>query len=261
MYNLAMPRKPTLSPTKFSMFLACPSLYYWTYLNEKGRFYLRSKSYFSFGSTLHAVLQKFHDSNDSGVKTVDKALAALEESWIDSGYANSQEMQEAMGEGRTIIERYVQTALAEPIKGTTILVEKRLRMEMGQFDLLGQVDRVDEYPDGAIEIVDYKSGRETVTVEDVAGDLAMGCYQLLLAEKFPDREIRARIIALRTNSSACASLSPDQRAEFREDLMMLGSKILNRNWDDTVPQFKSICHKCDFQPLCRKGGLIVPTDQ
>jgi len=243
-----------------SMFLACPSLYYWTYLSERGRFYLRSKSYFSFGSTLHAVLQRFHDSNDTGVETADQAVAAMEESWIEAGYSSAQEMQEAMGEGRNIIERYVQSALSAPAPGKTILVEKRLRMDLGEFDLLGQVDRVDELPDGTIEIVDYKSGRETVSVEDVASDLAMCCYQLLVADKYPDRPVQARIIALKTNVSACASLSVDQRAEFREDIVRLGSAILNRNWEENVPQFKALCPKCDFLPLCQKSGLTLPTD-
>ena len=121
-----------------SMFLACPSLYYWTYLSERGRFYLRSKSYFSFGSTLHAVLQRFHDSNDTGVETADQAVAAMEESWIEAGYSSAQEMQEAMGEGRNIIERYVQSALSAPAPGKTILVEKRLRMDLGEFSPITQ---------------------------------------------------------------------------------------------------------------------------
>ncbi|HCE00424.1 MAG TPA: hypothetical protein DER07_05235, partial [Armatimonadetes bacterium] len=81
-----MARKPTLSPTKISTYLACPSKYRWTYVDERGRWYIRSKSYFSFGTTLHKVLQRFHDSRDAGVQTVGQALAAYEESWIEAGF-------------------------------------------------------------------------------------------------------------------------------------------------------------------------------
>ena len=101
----------------------------------------------------------------------------------------------------------VKVALAER-QCKTKFVERQLRYDMGDFNLIGRLDRVDEYPDGTLEIVDYKTGRETVSEEDVAGDLAMSIYQLLLHKKHPDRPIRARIEAVRTGISATAALNP-----------------------------------------------------
>ena len=94
-----MSRKPTLSPTKISAYLACPVLYRWTYADARGRPYLRAKSYYSFGSTLHRVLEKFHQAPDDGVPTVQQMAAEYEESWIDAGFSNAAEMAEAYGEG------------------------------------------------------------------------------------------------------------------------------------------------------------------
>lgn len=245
-------RKPTLSPSKISTFLACPVKYRWTYLDDRGRWYMRAKSHYSFGSTLHRVLERFHDSGETGVTTTDEVIAAYEDSWIDAGYASAEEMAEAFGEGRQILERYVEEANRTPRIAKTLFVEKQLRQDLGPFVLLGRIDRVDEYPDGTLEVVDYKSGRETVTEDDVATDIAMSCYQVLLRAKYPDVPVRARIVALRTGASAASSLSDEDADKFIHDLQNLGELILTEDYAELIPVYKPLCPRCDFLPLCRQ---------
>ncbi|HEY0867819.1 MAG TPA: PD-(D/E)XK nuclease family protein [Fimbriimonas sp.] len=247
-----MPRKPTLSPSKITTYLACPVKFRWTYVDARGRWYLRSKSYYSFGSSLHRVLERFHDSNDAGVTTTDEALGALEESWIDAGFSSAEEMAEAYGEGREILERYVSVTKQRPTEAKTLFVERQLRYDLGDFVLIGRLDRLDEWPDGRLEVVDYKSGRQEVTEEEVADDIAMACYQLLVRRKFPDRPVCATIIALRTGASATVGLTDEQIDEFEADLRRLGNDILGEDYEELVPVFKPLCLRCDFLPLCRK---------
>jgi len=245
-------RKPTLSPSKITTYLACPSKYRWSYVDDRGKWYLRSKSYYSFGSSLHAVLQRFHDQCDRGVTTTEQAVAALEESWIQAGYSSQDEMMQAMSEGKAIVEKYVENVATMPVTARTLFVEKQMRVDLGPFVLLGRLDRVDEHEDGTIEVVDYKSGRGSVSEEDVATDLAMGCYQLLLREHFPEQKVIASIIALRTGEKATAGFSDDDAAQFKQDLVFLGIEILERDYENMVPIGKPLCMECDFQPLCRR---------
>ncbi len=247
-----MSHKPSLSPSKISTYLACPSRYRWTFVDGRGRWYKRSRSYFSFGTTLHKVLQRFHDSNDLGVATVHQAVAAVEDSWIDAGYSSAQEMQEALGEGKSIIEAYVERVQTSPTTAQTLYFEKLLRLDMGDWDLTGRIDRADEHEDGCLEIIDYKSGRAVVTSEDIAGDLAMGVYQLLLRERHPDAQIRATILALRTGISASHSMSNDELDELKADLKLLGDEILTRDYYEVYPAHKQLCLECEFLQLCRK---------
>lgn len=247
-----MARKPTLSPSKISTYLACPVKYRWTYVDLRGRYYLRARSYYSFGTTLHRVLERFHDAGDAGVTTTHEALAALEESWIDAGYRSAQEMQEALGEGRMIVESYLEQVALEPTTPNTLFVERSLRMDMGEWDLLGRVDRVDERPDGALEIIDYKTRRETVSSEDVLADLAMSCYQLLIRDRFPGRPVVATLVALRSGQRASASLTDEEVAELRADLLFLGDQMLHREYEEITPVFKDLCRTCDFLSLCRR---------
>jgi RecB family exonuclease len=252
-----MARKPTLSPTKLSTFLACPTKYYWTYVSDRGRYYLRSKSYFSFGTSLHGALQRFFDEGDAGVRTIGEAVAALEEGWIEAGYSSPEEAADAMGDGKKMIEAYLTEFTERPMTAKTILIEKQLRLDLGEFALIGRVDRVDQHDDGTLEVIDYKSGRQEVLQEDVAQDLAMGLYQLLLANAYPGHPVRATIVALRTNAQASAALSDEELAQLREDLTRLATDIFQRSWDPLAPVAKDLCPTCDFLPLCRQHGLEI----
>jgi RecB family exonuclease len=202
------------------------------------------------------VLERFHDSQDAGVETVEQALAALEENWIDAGYASAQEMQEALGEGRQIVEAHIERKRHEPTTARTLFVEKTLRLDLGTFDLIGRVDRVDEADDDSLEIIDYKSGRPTVHPEDVANDIAMACYQLLVSRAHPGRAVRATIIALRSGARASHSLAPAELDELEADLRVLGSEIVARDFAQVRPVPKSLCEDCDFLALClRQDGF------
>jgi RecB family exonuclease len=245
-------QKPTLSPTKISTYLACPVKYKWTYIDDRGRWYLRAKKYYSFGTTLHHVLQRFHDAGDTGVATVHQAIAALEESWIEAGYSSAKEMQEAVSEGKMILQSYIEKIEREPSLARTLYLEKLFRLDLEAFVLIGRVDRVQEHPDGTIEIIDYKSGRESITPQEVASDLAMGCYQLLLNSIYPDHQIIASIVALRANQKASASMDQEKLEEFRNDILELGHEILHRDYIHITPIWKPLCTECDFLRLCKK---------
>ena len=221
-------------------------------MDDRGKWFMRSRNYFSFGSSLHSVLQRFHDSNDAGVTATHEVLNALEESWISAGYGSQDEMEQALAEGKDILTSYIERHKSRAVTAKTIMVERQLRLDFGDFFIIGRIDRVDEHEDGSLEIVDYKSGRQTVDEEEVKFDLAMGVYQVLIREQFPGRPVRATIIALRSGSQASASFTEDEHEEFVSALRLLASEVMNRDYENLSPVLKDHCFRCDFSPLCRK---------
>ncbi|MCW5935803.1 MAG: PD-(D/E)XK nuclease family protein [Fimbriimonadaceae bacterium] len=256
-----MSSKPTLSPSRISTYLACPVKYRWTFVDRRGKWLLRSRSYYSFGTTLHSVLERFHDSDDRGVTTTLEAIAALEESWIDAGYESQEEMAQAMAEGKAIVEAYTEAMAAEPATSRTRFVEMSLRADLGPFELVGRIDRLEEHEDGRLEIVDYKTLRETVAEDEVRFDLAMGCYQLLVSRNFPDRPVSATIVALRGRARATVAFTAEELAEFESALVELGKEIIAREYEMVTPKPKELCRGCDFLSLCRKHeDFILPNE-
>ncbi|MBL1150892.1 MAG: PD-(D/E)XK nuclease family protein [Armatimonadetes bacterium] len=247
-----MPRKPSLSPSKITTYLACPVKYKWTYVDPRGKWFLRSKSYYSFGASLHSVLQRFHDEGDRGVQTAEQAVAALEENWITAGFASPEEAEVALAEGRDLVATYVEEHYRRGPIGRTLYVEKQLRKELGQFVLIGRIDRIDERDDGTIEIIDYKSGRSETDSEDLLNDVAMNCYQLLVRSMLPDRKVLSTIVALRTQSRTTVEPDPAALEQFERDIVAVGTEILNRDYESLLPTAKDICLECDFLQLCMR---------
>jgi putative RecB family exonuclease len=246
-----MPRKPTLSPTKLSTYLACPMKYHFTYVRPQ-RALLKAKSYYSFGNTLHRVLEQFASNPDRGVDPQATLNELYDENWIDAGYTSAEEMADAYAVGKEILERADSELLAIPPDVITAALEKTFRLDMGEFDLVGRVDRIDQHPDGMLEVLDYKSGRGEVTDAQVASDIAMSCYQLLVRRSIPDHPVRATLLSLRTRSRGTASMSDEELAEFEFSVRELGVRILNHEWSEMGPIRKGLCEGCDFISLCKR---------
>lgn len=213
---------------------------------------MRAKSYYSFGTVLHNVLQRLHDPFDAEVQTGEQAVEALKSGWIEAGYETPDHSAEAMAEGEKIVLERVAVLATTSGEVTTILIEKMLKMEMKGWDLIGRIDRVDEHRDGSLEVIDYKSGRLTVDPHDVADDLAMNCYQLMLRKMYPGRRVFGTIIALRTGDSASYELPDEDVEPLTRDLQTLGDEMLTTDYFELEPKLLDICPECDFLELCLK---------
>lgn len=239
-------RKPTLSPTRLTTYLACPVKYRWHYVDKRYLWFVRAKSYYSFGLSLHNALQRFHDSNDLGVQTTEEAVASLEENWMTAGYSSPEEAAEAMAEGRVLLKGYVEAASEAAETANTLFVEKDLQLDMGDWILTGRIDRIDERHDGSIEIIDYKTG----SVESPLYDTAMGCYALLTRPMFPERQLHTTLVSLTNMERATALRDDSELREFESDLRKLAKEILHRDYPTIEPKAKVLCRNCDFLRVC-----------
>ncbi|MCS6776879.1 MAG: PD-(D/E)XK nuclease family protein [Chloroherpetonaceae bacterium] len=244
-------RKPVLSPTRITTYLECALKYRFIYVDRVGRYFLRARSYHSFGNTLHQVLQSFHAGG--GKQSVEEMTRELAHRWISAGYVSRAQEQQHRELGQQILTTYHQQQ--QERDGTlvrTIATEKTITCDMGPFKLLGRVDRIDEHPDGTLEIIDYKSGRLETSPEQVAGDLAMNIYQLILSRLYPDRAILGTIYCLRSGVQASASQTAEEREAFAQDILALGQEILSRDYSTVFPIPLAICPDCDFLPICQQ---------
>jgi RecB family exonuclease len=248
------PRKPELSPTRIKTFLACKMMYRYEYIEKLGRFYHRARAGYTFGATLHQTLQTFHDAGGAAAVPVEELVETLETTWRSHGYASPTQEQEHREAAVQILETYHAAAEARAETTRTFLTEKMLKYDMGIFVLTGRIDRIDEHlADGALEIVDYKSGRLTVDEDDVREALAMTVYQLLAKRNYPDRRVLATIHALRGGVSASISYTDDELAEIEDDLRGIGIEIIETDFDPVRPApLPGVCPYCDFLPICER---------
>lgn len=253
------PSKPTLSPTKISTYLACPVMYKYTYIDRIGRFYYQPKAYHSFGASLHRTLEQFHERGGAETQSAEQLVGDLREMWTSAGYASTEDESLHLDSAAAMLASY--HAAHQQVTAQTLFTEKMLKMDMGEFVLRGRIDRLDEHPDGRLEIVDYKSGRTSVTEEEVRDDLAMGIYALLTRHMCPDRPVSASIYCLRSGNKATINFASEDLVEVEDGIRAIAEEILCIDEDSVIEPvwLPYVCPQCDYLRICaRRQGWNVP---
>ena len=256
-------KKFLVSPTKLRTFYQCPAKYRLEYIERLGRFFHRARPGFSLGHSLHRVLDTFHNAGGAQNVSAQSLAASLDSAWVASGYENPAEETAFRDQAVEMLHAYhaaQEQALASladdpaaPPPPILLWTEKTLRIDLSpEIALSGRIDRVDEHADGALEIVDYKSGRDTVTVEDVAGSLALSIYQLLVKHAMADRRVFATLVALRTGASASSEMSGPALEELAAACLETAETLRGKDWENVLPVVNEHCPYCDFLPHCTR---------
>lgn len=249
------PRKPEISPTKLRMYLECPLMYKLVYVTRVGRYYYSPNIGDSFGGSLHRALNDFHASGGHETQTREQLAERLRNTWVGAGYSSEQEENEYIESGVRMLEEYYENS--KSATSATLFTERQLKYDMGDFVLIGRIDRLDERSDGTLEIIDYKTGRASVTAEEVANDLAMSVYQLLVKKNHPRKRVIATIQCLRTGWSASAELSDEDLAELETMIHKVASEMLAITEDTKIPPVRNnVCDGCSFFKICERQARI-----
>lgn len=255
-----MARKFVISPTKLRTYALCAAKYRLEYIDKVGKFYHRARAGYAFGHSLHRALDTFHNAGGAEVVSAEDLAASLKGAWVAKGYTDADQETAYREEGLRILHEYhaaataARAAQAEDVPPPQLLwTEKTLRADLSsEVALSGRVDRVDEHSDGSLEIVDYKSGRDAVSHEDVRESLALSVYQLLVKHKMPDRRVFATLVALRTGARASAELGDTEHEELAATCLEAGDEIRTKDWENVLPVVNDHCPYCDFLPHCSR---------
>jgi RecB family exonuclease len=168
----------TCTPTRLSTWLDCPRRYRMTYLDRppppKGPPWAHN----SLGASVHAALAAWWRL-PLRQRRVEEAGDLLERGWIDLGFADREQSLAYRDQARAMVERYVAKLdpAAEPLG-----VERTVATRTERIAVSGRIDRLDERPAAGggseLVVVDYKTGRHLLTVDDARASLPMAIYAL-----------------------------------------------------------------------------------
>lgn len=240
---MAAPKKLTLSPTRLSDYMRCPR-YYWFLYHRKFR--RRPHGALSLGATLHRGLEMVHSPRRP---TLEELLSEYQRGWSGAGFATPEEEAEQFAAGREMLQKYLEETPPPEEAPATLLREKMLKMDRGFYVLRGRVDRVDEWSDGTLDIVDYKSGRREVTEEQVRSDVGLMVYEMLVRKIFPERPIRVAIHALRPNTRLTLQRTEEEAEAAAALIDDVAARIAAEAAFQGVARPDS-CLGCDFERLC-----------
>ena len=177
------------TPTRLGTWLDCPRRYRMTYLDRPSPGKGPPWAHNSVGASVHNALAGWWRLAREE-RTVPAVGGLLERGWIDEGFADAAQSARYRNWARGLVETYVAglDPACEPIG-----VERTVATRTDLIAVSGRIDRLDERrgPDGASElvVVDYKTGRHLLTVDDARTSLALALYALA-AERVMHRPCR-----------------------------------------------------------------------
>jgi DNA helicase-2/ATP-dependent DNA helicase PcrA len=166
-----------LSYSQIQTFKICPLHYKMRYIY---RLPTPPTSAQSFGNSFHITMKEFYEAVKSGKRPTEKLIhEILEESWINEGYLSKAHVVRSMEKAKRFLTKYLKESFNK--KEIPIVMEQpfviRLQTKKGSVRVGGKIDRVD-LEDGAIHVVDYKTGANALTQKQADTDDQLSIYGL-----------------------------------------------------------------------------------
>ena len=268
------PRRPSLSPSRAADFKTCPLLYRFRTIDRLPE---RKSLAAVRGTLVHSVLERLYDLPPAG-RTVEAAQELLAPAWADlrdePGVAemfttsqddgaetdpNAPESVEAwLASAGRLVEKYF--TLEDPTRiqphGREELVEVTLPDGLL---LRGYVDRLDLAANGALRVVDYKTGSTPREAFEGKALFQMKFYALVLWRT--RGVVASHLRLLYQGDGEALTYAPDEGEllRFERTLQAIWSAIERAvATGDFRPNKTRLCDWCDHQAVCPAFGGTPP---
>jgi putative RecB family exonuclease len=268
------PRRPSLSPSRAADFKTCPLLYRFRTIDRLPE---RKSLAAVRGTLVHSVLERLYDL-PAAQRTVEAAQELLEPAWAelreepgvaelfavaqDDGAETTPSAPESveawlLSAGK-LVERYF--TLEDPTRiqphGREELVEVTLPDGLL---LRGFVDRLDVAPNGALRVVDYKTGAVPREAFEGKALFQMKFYALVLWRTRGVVAAQLKLLYLKDGDALTYAPDEGELLRFERTLIAIWAAIERAvSTGDFRPNKTRLCDWCDHQAFCPAWGGTPP---
>ncbi|MBI4178070.1 PD-(D/E)XK nuclease family protein [bacterium] len=231
-----------LSFSKISSYLSCPQKYEFEFKKKKTVKYTPMSAY---GTIIHRVLEAFHTDYDVKTASEDELFQLLDENWIPAGFPTKEEDERFRARGRDLLRRYLAHARENPAEvwRTELFVTGKI----GGVDVVGQMDRIDQEPDGTYTIIDYKTGDKKLSAEGAQNDLQANIYYLLGETSIGKKFKNFFFWYLERDEKVPVTITDEARKETTRVVRKVAHDM---QYADVHPRKGVLCNWCDFYERC-----------
>lgn len=188
------------------------------------------------------------------VPSLEELLDIYKQNFIPDWYKDKFQKENYFKKGKEILMLFYQSQ--EGNWRVPISLESAFKIRVGDYTLRGRIDRIDQLPNGNLEIVDYKTGesKDKLTAEDKEQLLI---YQIA-AESLPQYRNLGTVEKLTfyyvNNNVQMSFVGKDKELEkLTEKLRQTIEQIHSGNFTATPNPF--VCDHCDFKDICEFRSL------
>ena len=259
------------TPTRLSAWLDCPRRYRMSYLDRPSPPKGPPWAHNSLGASIHNALAGWWRL-PLEQRTVAAAGTLVARGWIDEGFADQTQSARYRDQAARMVERYV--AGLDPAD-EPLGVERTVATRTDRIAVSGRIDRLDwraaEGADAGLVVVDYKTGRHLLTVQDARSSMALALYALaagralrrpchrvelhhlpsgrVLAWSHSDESLARHLGRAEDIASECAAADEQMRDGLPAD-----------RYDEVFPpRPSSACGWCDYLRHCPEGAAAAVT--
>ena len=254
---------PSLSPSRANDFMTCPLLYRFRVIDRLPE---RPSPAAVRGTLVHAVLEQLFDLSPEQ-RTPVAAHALLQPQWqqlladepeLCAMFDGAAALTEWFDSAKSLVDSYF--ALEDPTRLEP--AERELYVEAtlpSGLRLRGYVDRLDQAVDGALRIVDYKTGRAPREAFEAKALFQMKFYALVL---WRVRGVLPRMLQLMYLADGQVLRYEPDEADLRATERKLDAlwaaidrAMTTGTW---LPRPSKLCDWCDHKAFCPAFGGTPP---
>ena len=239
-----------LSYTQMQTFDICP-------LHYKLRYILKIPSApnfsLSFGISVHAALRDIGQAiiNKERLNQT-KVIEIIKRDWINEGYLTKTHEASSFIRAKKIILGYYHKNLKGKIP--SLALELPFNFTLKNLKVGGVMDRVDKLDSKTIEIIDYKTGENVPTQEEVDENLQLSFYALAavktkdnILNKKPE-EIKLSLFYLDKNVKLTTTRTKKQLEKIEEEILKKAKEISESDFKCSK---SALCQNCEYKILCQ----------
>jgi len=271
-------RRPALSPSRANDFMQCPLLFRFRVVDRLPE---PPSSAAARGTLVHSVLERLYDA-PLGERTLEVAQAMLPGEWerlqeaepryaelFAAGAADEQGAAAPATPAPDAVQSWLEGA--GNLLGTYFTLEDPNRLEPAEREMFvetqledgpllrGIVDRLDVAPNGAMRVVDYKTGKSPRPQYQGSALFQMRFYALVLWRERGEIPTMLQLVYLGDGQVLRAEPQEADLLAVEEQVRTLWSTITTAarsgQW---TPRRSALCGWCSFQTLCPQFGGTPP---